>query len=975
MVAINSVSNYLSLLDEDQLELKSYSLEKLDSCVDEFWSEIASTSVDKIKSLSENKQFPKHELASLVLSKVYYNLSDFPNSMEYALSAGSLFNVLSKSEYIETLLYKFIDEYIKLRTSTNKDTVINPHLESIVMGMFDRCFKEGSYKQALGIAIEARRLDIIEKAISQSGNVNGMLSYCLHICNVSVSNRHFRHSVLGILVNLHLAQEKPDYLSVVQCLIFLDNHIEVATILLSLIKKDEESLLLAYQIGFDLFQNSTQQFLLNVRNRLPPVEKKSSTTTTTPASSDSMEIDIDSGSEKSGSSSFEQRLERLHTILIGDVSIGMNLEFLYRNCSTDMHILQSMKTTSELHKGAIFYSGTLFANALMHAGTTRDTFLRSNIEWLYKSTHWTKFSAISSLGVINKGHIKESKSLLKSYLPGASVNQTPYSESGSLYALGLIHASHGEEIIDYLVEKLHINNAILHHGAALGLGLAAMATGRDDLYEDLKSVLYNDDAVSGEAAGLAMGLVMLGSGAKKAIEEMLAYAHETQHEKTIRSLSMGLAFLMYGKEESADTLIEQMIGDKDPLIRYGGMYAVAFAYCGTGNNDALRKLLHVAVSDGTDSVRRAAVTCIGFVLSRQPEKCPKAIALLAESYNPHVRYGAAFALGIACAGTGQRDALEILKSLTTDSVGYVKQAAWISMAMVLIQTSKELVPEAETARKLFATCISDKREDSMSKFGAVLAFGVIDAGGRNSTIQLHSPSGHKNMNAIVGVAGFLQFWYWFPMTHFMGLALTPTSIIGLNKNLEMPVFSFKSNCRPSLFAYPPETKPSTTSSTNKIETAILSYSRKNKLQSSRSAMNIDQDIEKEKKEKEEKEAKEKEAKEKEEKEAAAKAEEKEPLFERKSNPARIVPRQLQYVQFDDARYQPIKKSPVIGIVMLRDLTPNEPEQLVVKEKPETKQESVGIQSGTANISLPNATTTTSPTLPEPSTPEPFEFTE
>lgn len=37
---------------------------------------------------------------------------------------------------------------------------------------------------------------------------------------------------------------------------------------------------------------------------------------------------------------------------------------------------------------------------------------------------------------------------------------------------------------------------------------------------------------------------------------------------------------------------------------------------------------------------------------RTPEQCPSVVSLLSESYNPHVRYGAAMALGIACAGTG-----------------------------------------------------------------------------------------------------------------------------------------------------------------------------------------------------------------------------------------------------------------------------------------------------------------------------------
>lgn len=39
--------------------------------------------------------------------------------------------------------------------------------------------------------------------------------------------------------------------------------------------------------------------------------------------------------------------------------------------------------------------------------------------------------------------------------------------------------------------------------------------------------------VAGEAAGIGMGLLMSGSGSDKAAE-MLAYAHDTTHEKIIR---------------------------------------------------------------------------------------------------------------------------------------------------------------------------------------------------------------------------------------------------------------------------------------------------------------------------------------------------------------------------------------------------------------------------------------------------------
>jgi 26S proteasome regulatory subunit N2 len=82
------------------------------------------------------------------------------------------------------------------------------------------------------------------------------------------------------------------------------------------------------------------------------------------------------------------------------------------------------------------------------------------------------------------------------------------------------------------------------------------------------------------------------------------------------------------------------------------MYTIGLAYAGTANNQAIRKLLQVAVSDANDDVRRAAVTCLGFVLFRNHTQVPRVVQLLSQSYNPHVRQGATLALGISCAGTG-----------------------------------------------------------------------------------------------------------------------------------------------------------------------------------------------------------------------------------------------------------------------------------------------------------------------------------
>ena len=49
------------------------------------------------------------------------------------------------------------------------------------------------------------------------------------------------------------------------------------------------------------------------------------------------------------------------------------------------------------------------------------------------------------------------------------------------------------------------------------------------------------------------------------------------------------------------------------------MFTIAMAYCGSGENRAIKRLLHIAVSDVDNDVRRAAVTSIGFVMFRSDD--------------------------------------------------------------------------------------------------------------------------------------------------------------------------------------------------------------------------------------------------------------------------------------------------------------------------------------------------------------------
>ena len=132
----------------------------------------------------------------------------------------------------------------------------------------------------------------------------------------------------------------------------------------------------------------------------------------------------------------------------------------------------------------------------------------------------------------------------------------------------------------------------------------------------------------------------------------------------------------------------------------------------------------------------------------------------------------------------------------------VGQGALLSMAMVLQQESEARTPKAAEFRTKLATIASEKHHSTMAKMGGVLAQGIIDAGGRNMALCLRSRAGFVKSTAVVGMAMFLQHWYWYPYLHFISLALAPTAIIGLNKDLQLPVeFNVTCNAKPSEFAY------------------------------------------------------------------------------------------------------------------------------------------------------------------------------
>ena len=129
-----------------------------------------------------------------------------------------------------SLSAKALDEYANIKTRASKATEeeenIDPRLEAIVERMLEkydnilllcyicqfirwvmnlilfhylRCILDGKYQQAMGMAVECRRLDKLEEAIVRCDNIQGALSYCITLSHQYVNHREYRLEVKACL--------------------------------------------------------------------------------------------------------------------------------------------------------------------------------------------------------------------------------------------------------------------------------------------------------------------------------------------------------------------------------------------------------------------------------------------------------------------------------------------------------------------------------------------------------------------------------------------------------------------------------------------------------------------------------------------------------------------------------------------------------------------------------------------------------
>ena len=353
---------------------------------------------------------------------MFYHLEEYDDALRLALEAGDKFDIMVESKYVQTLVHKAIDTYTERRVAIHdkkqEGVEVDPRMEAIVNRKFEQCFSEGKFKQAIGIALETKRIDMVRASIEKASNPESMLGYAFTLATSTIKSKDFRTEILNVILDVYESRpgttsKDHDYYKIAKCQFALNRPDLTAKLLMKLLTSDDY--LIAYQIAFDVVEKESQSFIQTVMLQSTAAAAQLEDKT---------------------------KFEKLLTILKGNINERLYLQFLKKNNHTDMLLINQVKDSIG-NKKSVLHTATIWMNAVMNAYTTNDAFLRDNLSWAESATNWNRFMVISSLGMIHQGNKSKADEILTPYFAGgAGPNNSPYCTAGAYYAYGLIHANY-----------------------------------------------------------------------------------------------------------------------------------------------------------------------------------------------------------------------------------------------------------------------------------------------------------------------------------------------------------------------------------------------------------------------------------------------------------------------------------------------------------------------------------------------------
>lgn len=153
------------------------------------------------ETLSESASLPEptRHLAALLLAKLYFHLGAHADALTFALRSGPRFEqartavvsgrgAAGDERFVEVVTAKALDTYVALRSSSSssssppaEDAKTVAALEQILQSIVAHALSTGGAHHALGLALEARRADLVRFVWEHAGRDGGVLRWVLDV--------------------------------------------------------------------------------------------------------------------------------------------------------------------------------------------------------------------------------------------------------------------------------------------------------------------------------------------------------------------------------------------------------------------------------------------------------------------------------------------------------------------------------------------------------------------------------------------------------------------------------------------------------------------------------------------------------------------------------------------------------------------------------------------------------------------------
>ena len=372
-----TASGWLALLQEEDVVLQEHALKQLLVHVDTLWHEIASA-LPELEALAEEHQATVSPLAAAVASRVFFHLDEAPQALKWALQAGSAYltDATDSSPYVQRLVAAALDAYIAEKTQDSEETksdeppLIPPEaLAQMVEGLVASACSHGHFRDALGLALEARQVAQVEH-ILQAANSLEFFRYAVETVQQFVTDKAWRASVLQLLVRA--LEDKYPQETACDCVLLyqrLGRPAKVALVLSKLLKDSNmDHQLLGLQLVFDLTDAGDQAFCQAVAQEW-----------------------LNSKAAEGGDDSWTPAMDQGLRVLQGGFAAELAVSFLHKQSAADRHYMESIKKALEERSSsrqAALHTAAVVTHSYLYAGTTNDSFLRDYLDWMKKASNW-----------------------------------------------------------------------------------------------------------------------------------------------------------------------------------------------------------------------------------------------------------------------------------------------------------------------------------------------------------------------------------------------------------------------------------------------------------------------------------------------------------------------------------------------------------------------------------------------------------